>query len=142
MLADASKDINSQELAALDASVQAIEQKLREIQQFISQEKQAITKARALISACFLQQDQLQYISSHLPARLPEANPATQAAQPTASTSLPSKDLPGEDLYTDENTDAFNVEAQPVAAKHAGDKKKRSKAPRRSVSMACVYLPS
>ena len=119
--------------------MQAIEQKLRDIQHFIGQEKQAITKARALTKACALQQDQLEYIGTHLPARLPEANSVSINAQPqpVAGTSTSSKELPTEELETDENADTANVEAQPAAAKQtAGDKKKRAKAPRRSVSAA------
>ncbi|DBA84982.1 TPA: hypothetical protein ACH3X2_005721 [Trebouxia sp. C0005] len=134
-----SKDISSRELAALDTSVQAIEQKLRDIQHFIGQEKQAITKARALTKACALQQDQLEYIGTHLPARLPEANSVSINAQPqpVAGTSTSSKELPTEELETDENADTANVEAQPAAAKQtAGDKKKRAKAPRRYISQA------
>ncbi len=140
--ADGSKDISSQELAALDTSVQAIEQKLRDIQHFIGQEKQAITKARALIKASALQQDQLEYISTHLPTRLPEANSVSIDAQPqpAAGTSTSGKELPTEELETDENTDTANAEAQPAAAKQtAGDKKKRAKAPRRSVSAVMGY---
>ncbi len=144
-LADASKDINSQELAALDTSMQAIEQKLRDIQHFIGREKQAITKARALISACALQQDQLEYISTHLPTRLPEANSVSIHAQPqpAAGTSTSSKELPTEELDTDENADTANAEAQPAAAKQtAGDKKKRAKAPRRFGSAAMGHCQS
>ena len=139
--ADASKDINTQELAALDASVQAIEQKLREIQQFIQQEKQAVTKARALISACSLQRDQLQYISTHLPARLPEAScVSNQVARQVSGPLAPSKEYVGEEANTDENSDTTNVETQPAAAKQAAtDKRKRPRAPRRSVSTA-VWL--
>ena len=134
--------MNSQELAALDTSVQAIEQKLRDIQNFIAREKQAITKARALIKASALQQDQLEYISTHLPTRLPEANSVSLNAQPqpAAGTSKSGKESPTEELDTDENADTANVEAQPAAAKPtAGDKKKRAKAPRRSVSAATGY---
>lgn len=131
--------------------MQAIEQKLRDIQNFIGREKQAITKARALIKACALQQDQLEYISTHLPTRLPEANSVSINAQPqpVAGTSTSSKELPIEELETDENTDTANAEAQPAAAKQtAGDKKKRAKAPRRYVSdtvslifaAACLHL--
>ncbi len=117
--------------------MQAIEQKLRDIQHFIGREKQAITKARALMKACALQQGQLEYISTHLPTRLPEANSVSINAQPqhVAGTSTSSKELPIEELETDENTDTANAEAQPAASKQtAGDKKKRAKAPRRSVS--------
>ena len=143
--ADGSRDINSQELAALDTSVQAIEQKLRDIQHFIGREKQAITKARALIKACALQQDQLEYISTHLPTRLPEANSVSITAQPqpAAGISTSSKELPTEELDKDENADTTNVEAQPAAARQtAGDKKKRAKAPRRSVSAAVRHCQS
>lgn len=136
--ADASKDLNSQELAALDVSVQAIEQKLREIQQFITREKQAIAKARAVISACTVQQDQLQYISTHLPTRLPQATVvSSHTAQPIVSTSFLGNESSTEERDTDENNDAGNMEAQPATtAQAAGDKKKRARAPRRSVASA------
>ncbi|DBA94524.1 hypothetical protein WJX77_000633 [Trebouxia sp. C0004] len=134
-----SKDINSQELAALDTSVQAIEQKLRDIQHFIGREKEAITKARALIKACAMQQDQLKYINTHLPTRLPAANSVSTDTQPqpAAGTSTSSKELPAEELDMDQNADTTNVDAQPAAARQtAGDKKRRAKAPRRYISQA------
>ena len=125
-----SRDIGSQELAALDVSVQTAEEKLRDIQGFITQERQAVVKARALIRACAVQRDQLHYISSHLPAHLPQAESAkAQTAQPpseNASTKLPS-DVTAD---ADENTNTSNIQPAPIK-QAAGEKKRRPRAPRR-----------
>ena len=127
------RDASSQEVAALDASVQAIEQKLRDIQRFINQEKQAVVKARALISACTLQHNQLQYISSHLPAHLPQAD----SSKSQSTTQLPTENASinaAADSHADadENAEISNVQLQPAVAKQAAaEKKKRPRAPRR-----------
>ena len=136
--ADASKDVNSQDVVALDSSVQAIELKLKEVQRFIGQEKQAINKAKNLISACSKQRDQLQYLSTHLPARLPTAVAnKTKPSQQTASTSASARDVSGDEVSdADENLDIANVEPQPT--RQANDKKKRSKAPRRYPSFCII----
>lgn len=110
--------------------MQAIELKFKEIQRFICQEKQSMNKAKTLISACSKQRDQLQYISTHLPTRLPEAA-TSKPLQQTAGTSAPAKDSTGEEVSdADENLDTANVDPQPTA-RAANDKKKRPKAPRR-----------
>ena len=137
--ADASH-VNSQDIVALDSSVQAIELKLREIQRFIGQEKQAINKAKNLISACSKQRDQLQYLSTHLPIRLPEAvaNKA-KPSQQTAGISAPARDISGDEVFdADENLDNANVEPQPT--RQADGKKKRPKAPRRYPSICTTPL--
>lgn len=139
-IADASKDMNSQDIVALDSSVQAIELKLRDIQRFIGQEKQAINKAKNLISACSKQRDQLQYLSTHLPVRLPTAAAnKCKPSQQTAGTSAPARDMSGDEVSeADENLDSANVEPQPT--RQANHKKKRPKAPRR-YSLICI-IPS
>lgn len=110
--------------------MQAIELKFKEIQRFIGQEKQSMNKAKTLISACSKQRDQLQYISTHLPTRLPEAV-TSKPLQQTAGTSAPARDSTGEEVSdADENMDTANVDPQPTA-RAANDKKKRPKAPRR-----------
>ena len=126
-------------MVALDSSVQAIELKLKEIQRFIGQEKQAINKAKNLICACSKQRDQLQYLSTHLPARLPEAvTNKYKPSQQTASTSALARDVSGDEVSdADENLDIANVEPQPT--RQANDKKKRSKAPRRYPSV-CITV--
>ena len=116
--------------------MQAIELKLREIQRFIGQEKQAIDKAKTLISACSKQTDQLQYISTHLPTRLPEAVATkSKPQQQTAGTSAPAKEVSGDEASDpDENLDTANLEPQPTR-QAANEKKKRPKAPRRCLLM-------
>ena len=119
--------------------MQAIEQKLRDIQRFISQEKQAVVKAKALISACSLQREQLQYISTHLPARLPEAaHSKPQAAQQTAQDSAAAHSEPEAISEGAENTNSSNVDQSAAVKQAAGDKKKRPKAPRRFTVHACI----
>lgn len=125
--------------------MQAIELKFKEIQRFIGQEKQSMNKAKTLISACSQQRDKLQYISTHLPTRLPEAI-TSRPLQQAAGTSAPAKDNTGDEVSdADENLDSANVEPQP-ASKAANDKKKRPKAPRRfsavyhNLSCCCVEL--
>ena len=129
--AGGASDLNSSELAQLDSSIQVAELRLRDIQRFISQEKQAISQAKVLITACSAQADQLQYIESHLPARLPEAS--ALSSQQSSGASASAEDRSADNvLDTDENIDSTNLETQPVPAKQlAGDKKKRAKAPRR-----------
>ena len=129
----AASDLESSELAQLDSSIQVAESKLQGIQRCISQEKQAISQAKVLITACAAQSDQLQYIESHLPARLPEAS-ALSSQQPLGA-SVSAEDRPTDSVpNTNENVDSTNLEVQPVPAKQlAGDKKKRAKAPRRYV---------
>ena len=129
--AGATAKLDLQELAALDSSVQAVELKLREVQRYIHQEKQAVDKATALISARSVQRDQLQYISTHLPTRLPQAA-GSQATQHTAGLSALIKETSGDELSdTDENLDSANMEPQPAPTRPADDRKKRAKAPRR-----------
>lgn len=134
---NASKDINSQDLVALDSSVQAVELKLREIQRFVNQEKQAVDKAKVLISACSKQRDQLQYLSTHLPTRLPEAVAVqSRPQQQAAGVPAPAKETSGDEVSdSDENRDTANQEPQPTR-QAANDKKKRLKAPRRYISHA------
>ena len=112
--------------------MQAIELKLREIQRFVHQEKQAVDKARVLISACSKQRDQLHYLSTHLPTRLPEAvTVRPKLPQQTAGAQAPAKETSGDEVSeSDENLDTANVEPQPTRPA-ANDKKKRPKAPRR-----------
>lgn len=102
-----------------------------------------MNKAKTLISACSKQRDQLQYISTHLPARLPEAV-TSRPLQQTAGTSAPAKDSLGDEVSdADENLDSANVEPQPTS-KAANDKKKRPKAPRRFPAvfyfLSCVLI--
>lgn len=120
--------------------MQAIELKLQEIQRFIGQEKQAINKAKNLISACSKQRDQLQYLNAHLPTRLPEAVAnKCKSSQQTAGTSAPARDVSGDEVsVADENLDNANVEPQPT--RQANDKKKRPKAPRRCPSICAILL--
>lgn len=119
--------------------MQAIEIKLREIQRFVSQEKQAVNKAKALISACSLQREQLQYLNTHLPTRLPKASAVNSHAQQAATSSAVLKDASVSEICdTDENIDTANLEPQSIQTRHAaGDKKKRLKAPRRYAPAFC-----
>lgn len=112
--------------------MQAVELKLREIQRFVNQEKQAVDKAKVLISACSKQRDQLQYLSTHLPTRLPEAVAVqSRPQQQAAGVPAPAKETSGDEVSdSDENRDTANQEPQPTR-QAANDKKKRLKAPRR-----------
>lgn len=118
------------DLAALDASVQAAEQHLKQIQAFIQQEKQVIVKAQAVHAACSVQLEQLQYISSNLPARLPAPSQELAAQQVTASQPAAVQQHAEQNDDQDENCNAANQ--QPAKPKPpALDKKKKARAPRR-----------
>ena len=119
-----------QELIVLDAHVQAAEQQLRQVQAFIQQEKDAIVRAQAVHAACSLQYEQLQYISSHLPARLPEVSQHPAAQRLTVPQPAAVQQHTEQDHDQDENCDAANQ--QPAVAKTlVADKKKKARAPRR-----------
>lgn len=111
---------------SLEATLQASEQQMRELQTFLQQERQALARAKALNAACARQAEQLQYISANLPARLPES----RSAQPSSAAPAPPQEAQhDQDQGENENQDSTN---QPLAnAKQpAVDKKRKSKAPR------------
>ena len=111
--------------------MQAAEQQLRQVQAFIQREKQAIVRAQALHEACSLQHEQLHYIGSHLPARLPELSQHLAAQHLTVPQPAAVQQHTEQDTDQDENCDASNQ--QPAVAKTAAaaDKKKKARAPRR-----------
>lgn len=119
-----------QDLVALDASVQAAEQHLKQIQAFIQQERQAMLGVQAVHAACASQLDHLQYISSNLPARLPAPSQEPAAQQVTASHPAAVQQHAEQEHEQDENSNAANQ--QPATVKPQGaDKKKKAPAPRR-----------
>lgn len=118
-----------QDVIALDATVQAAEQQLKQIQACIQQEKQAMVKAQAVRAACAMQLQQLQHLSSNLPARLPEPSQPAVAQQVTLQQPAAEQQLM-EDDDQDENCKAASQ--QPLVTKtFTMDKKKKARAPRR-----------
>ena len=118
-----------QDVIALDATVQAAEQQLKHIQACIQQEKQAIVKAQAVHAACAMQLQQLQFMSSNLPARLPEPSQPSVAQQVTLQQPA-AEQQHMEDDDQDENCNAANQQP-PVTKTSTMDKKKKARAPRR-----------
>ena len=75
----------AQDLEAIEATVRALELKLRDIKNYVKKEKDAIPKALAVIQACELQRRHLQHISANLPNYLPSVQSPATSASPTTS---------------------------------------------------------
>lgn len=79
--ADTTRQLYAHDLEAVDATLRALELKLRDIRAFVKREKEAIPQAEAAVAACQLQRAHLQHISNHLPAFLPSLDsPAPSGA--------------------------------------------------------------
>lgn len=73
----------------IEATVRALELKLRDIRSYVKKEKDAIPKALAVVEAFKLQRRHLEHISAHLPTYLPSIQSPTPAASPPSSAALP-----------------------------------------------------
>eukprot|EP00887_Chlorella_sp_A99_P000775 scaffold5.g775.t1 len=68
---DSTRQLYAQDLEAIEATVRALELKLRDIRAFVKREKEAIPQVEAVVEACQLQRAHLQHIAGHLPTYLP-----------------------------------------------------------------------
>jgi hypothetical protein len=84
--AESAKDLYSQELETIEATVRALEIKLRDIKSYVKKEKDAIPKALAIVEACKMQRQHLEHISGNLPTYLPSLqSPTTSSSPPHAA---------------------------------------------------------
>jgi hypothetical protein len=83
---EGTKELYAQDLEAIEATVRALEGKLRDIKAYVKKEKDAIPKALAVVEAAKLQRRHLDHIAAHLPTYLPSL---TTPGGPAASSSPP-----------------------------------------------------
>lgn len=114
---------HASDLSELEASVQALEDSLQQIQTAVACERAQLPKARALAEAFRQQTEELQFMAEHLPPHLPAATaaPAHPAAQPDKENERPQP--------------AVQPPAQPGSAPAAAAKRARPPAPRRYITV-------
>jgi hypothetical protein len=73
-------------LETIEATVRALESKLRDIKSYVKKEKDAIPKALAVVEACKMQRQHLEHIAGNLPTYLPSLqSPTTSSSPPPAA---------------------------------------------------------
>ncbi|KAG7667789.1 hypothetical protein Ndes2526B_g01813 [Nannochloris sp. 'desiccata'] len=82
---ESAKDLYSQDLETIEATVRALEIKLRDIRSYVKKEKDAIPKALAVVEACKLQRQHLEHIAGNLPTYLPSLQSPTSSSPPPAA---------------------------------------------------------
>lgn len=82
LYAESAKDLYSQELESIEATVRALEIKLRDIKSYVKKEKDAIPKALAVVEACKMQRQHLNHIANNLPTYLPSLQSPTSSGSP------------------------------------------------------------
>jgi hypothetical protein len=107
-------------VVAIEATVRALEHKLRDIKAYVQREAAAIPQVEAVVAACQLQQQHLTHIAGHLPTYLPSLH-------------SPEVGAPGGGGLKENSSRAAPNQA---AADAAGPKKQRPPAPRRYISAA------
>ncbi len=110
--ADTTRQLHTQDVEAIEATVRALEHKLRDIKAYVAREAAAIPQVEAVVAACQLQQHHLHHIAGHLPTYLP---------------SLRSPEVAG----VKENSRAAPNQAAAADGGGGGGPKKRPPAPRR-----------
>ena len=69
--ADSTRALYAQDVEAIEATVRALEHKLRDIKAYVQREAAAIPQVEAVVAACQLQRQHLTHIAGHLPTYLP-----------------------------------------------------------------------
>ena len=117
--ADSTRALYAQDVEAIEATVRALEHKLRDIRAYVAREAATIPQVEAVVAACQLQRQHLQHIAGHLPAYLPSLrSPEVVAAEAAGRPK--------------ENVGAAPNQARGGGAEAAGGGgKKRAPAPRR-----------
>lgn len=73
-------------METIEATVRALEIKLRDIKSYVKKEKDAIPKALAVVKACKMQRQHLEHIAGNLPTYLPSLqSPTTSSSPPPAA---------------------------------------------------------
>ncbi|EFN57576.1 hypothetical protein CHLNCDRAFT_143235 [Chlorella variabilis] len=112
---DTTRQLHTQDVEAIEATVRALEHKLRDIKAYVAREAAAIPQVEAVVAACQLQQHHLHHIAGHLPTYLP---------------SLRSPEVAG----VKENSRAAPNQAAAADGGGGGGPKKRPPAPRRYIT--------
>lgn len=120
---DTTRALYAQDLEAIEATVRALEHKLRDIKAYVQREAAAIPQVEAVVAACQLQQQHLQHIAGHLPAYLPSLRSPEMPAAGGSSTA-----------GVKENSRAAPNQAAAAPAAAGGGAKKRVPAPRRYIT--------
>ncbi|KAL4434153.1 hypothetical protein ABPG75_000594 [Micractinium tetrahymenae] len=120
---DGTRALYAQDVEAIEATVRALEHKLRDIRAYVAREAATIPQVEAVVAACQLQRQHLQHIAGHLPAYLPSLRSPEVAA---AAAGRPK-----------ENSGAAPNQGGGGGAEAAagGGGKKRAPAPRRYISV-------
>lgn len=139
--ADSTRALYAQDVEAIEATVRALEHKLRDIKLYVAREAAAIPQVEAVVAACKLQQQHLQHIAGHLPAYLPSLrSPEVPAGSGAAGTAGQAS----RGIGVKENSGAAPNQATARgggSAADGGGSKKRPPAPRRCVLRLCGCLP-
>ena len=69
-------------METIEATVRALEIKLRDIKSYVKKEKDAIPKALAVVEACKMQRQHLEHIAGNLPTYLPSIHSPTSSSSP------------------------------------------------------------
>ncbi|KAL4430159.1 hypothetical protein ABPG77_004941 [Micractinium sp. CCAP 211/92] len=119
---EGTRALYGQDVEAIEATVLALEHKLRDIRTYVAREAATIPQVEAVVAACQLQRQHLQHIAGHLPAYLPSLRSPEVIAAEAAGRAKE------------------NVSAAPNQARAGGTEagggggKKRAPAPRRYIS--------
>ena len=120
---DTTRALYEQDVVAIEATVRALEHKLRDIKAYVQREAAAIPQVEAVVAACQLQQQHLAHIAGHLPTYLPSLH-------------SPEVGGPGGGAAKENGSRAALNQAAADAAGGGGGPKKRPPAPRRYISAA------
>ena len=122
--ADTTRALYEQDVVAIEATVLALEHKLRDIKAYVQREAAAIPQVEAVVAACQLQQQHLTHIAGHLPTYLPSLH-SPEVGGPG-----------GGGLKENSSRPAPNQAAADAAGGGGVPKKQRPPAPRRYISAA------
>ena len=124
--ADTTRALYAQDVEAIEATVRALEHKLRDIKAYVQREAAAIPQVEAVVAACQLQQQHLQHIAGHLPAYLPSLR-----SPETATAALAAAGGGGGSVKENSRAGHNQAAAGADAGGGGGGTKKRPPAPRR-----------